>query len=273
MIKKTAKRLWLCISSMLACLCLMFGIIGLSPMVNASAAIDTSLGNSTTLNKMQATNGITAAGTTNQYVAFDMGKGGSVWIMTQFTGKNAPNYAMNAKANGSGTWVATDTVFDTTEAGVLITNSSEYNTEYLQVFNTTNTTKGKARANLGSGKDAGLKNLEDGKQYIQIIGYENSGDSYKAKITYYLFEIGADGKATLIKSIVSTGANCAAYSFRTDGQYVVFYGNIECSGLDNDPDSVTFSYEAPKATLEDLINGLSENYAYKDDLKTALSID
>ena len=226
-----------------------------------------------TLNKVQATNGVTAEGTTNEYVAFDMGtKGGSVWIMTQFTGKNAPNYAMNAKANGSGTWVATDTVFDTTEAGVLITNSSEYNAEYLQVFNTTNTATGKARANLGSGKDAGLKNLEDGKQYIQIIGYENSGDNSKAKITYYLFEIASDGTATLIKSIVPTEGNGGTYSFRTDGQYVVLYGNIECSGLDNDPNSITFSYEAPKATLAELVNGLSENYAYKADLKSALNI-
>ena len=273
MLKKTTKRLWLFISSILTCLCLVFGVIALSPIFKASAAIDGSLGNSVTLNKIQVTNGITAVGTTNQCVTFDMGaKGGSVWIMTQFTGKNAPNYAMNAAASGLQTWDSANASNARHNAGVLLTNSSEYNAEYLQVFNTTNTASGKARANLGYGM-AGLKSFEDGKQYIQIIGYENSGDNSKAKITYYLFEVGADGNITLKGSLVPTEANCATYSFSPYGQYVVLYGNIECSGLDANPDSVTFSYEAPKTTLAGLINGLAENYAYKTDLKTALSIE
>jgi len=226
-----------------------------------------------TLNKIQATDGVTAEGTTNQYVSFDMGtKGGNVWIITQFTGKNAPNYSMNAKVGGLGTWTAENTSYNGMNAGTLITNSSEYNAEYLQVFQTTKTSKSD-RANLGSGKNAGLKNFAADKEYIQIIGYENAGTSdVRAKITFYLFEI-SDGKATLVGSVVPTDANCAGYSFRTDGQYVVLYGNIQSKGLDNNPDSVSFSYEAPKATLAELINGLSEKYAYKADLKTALSIE
>ena len=273
MIKKTAKRLWLCISAILTCLCLMFGVIGLSPMANVSAAIDGSLGNQVTLNKIQATNGITATGTTNQYVSFDMGtEGGNVWIMTQFTGKNAPNYAMNAMASGLETWNSADASTTRHNAGVLLTNSSEYNAEYLQVFNTTNTASGMARANLGSGKDAGLKNLVEGKEYIQIIGYENSGDNSRAKITYYLFEVN-DGEATLTKSIVPTGGNGGTYSFCTKGQYVVLYGNIQSTGLTSNPSGVTFSYQEPKNNLPELINSLANRYAYKDDIAAALEIE
>ncbi|MBQ8406173.1 MAG: hypothetical protein IJX09_05925, partial [Clostridia bacterium] len=107
-----------------------------------------------TLNKVQATKGVTAEGVVNQFVSFDMGaKGGNVWIMTQFTGKNAPNYSMNAKTNGSEAWTANDTSHNGTNAGTLITNSSEYNAEYLQVFQKTDTSKSD-RANLGSGKNA-----------------------------------------------------------------------------------------------------------------------
>ena len=230
------------------------------------------LENNATLNKIQATNGITAAGTTNQYISFDMGLvGGNVWLMTQFTGKNAPNYAMNAIVSGLESWDSANASTTRHNAGVLITNSSEYNTEYLQVFNTTNTTKGKARANLGSGKDAGLKNFTDGQEYIQIIGYENSGDNSIAKITYYLFEV-SDGVATLSKSIVPTAGNSGAYSFAPYGQYVVLYGNIESSGLTSNPDGVSFSYQAPKTTLSALINSLSGDYAYKDDIATVLGI-
>ena len=226
-----------------------------------------------TLNKIQATNGVTAEGATNQFVSFDMGaKGGNVWIMTQFKGKNAPNYAMNAAANGLETWNSANASDARHNAGVLLTNSSEYNAEYLQVFNTTNTSSGKARANLGDAKAAGLKNFDDSKEYIQIIGYEDSGDASKAKITYYLFEV-SNGKITLVQSFVPTQANCATYSFSPYGQYVVLYGNIQSTGLDSNPDSISFSYEAPQTSLAALINGLSEDYAFKADLKTALSIE
>ena len=272
MIKKTAKRMLVFIGSVVASLCLVFGILCMPSTTKVSAAIDGSLSQEVTLNMIQATDGITADGTTNQYVSFDMGtKGGNIWIMTQFTGKNAPNYAMNAVASGLETWDSANASNARHNAGVLLTNSSEYNAEYLQVFNTTNTASGKARANLANGI-AGLMSFEDEKQYIQIIGYENSGDNSKAKITYYLFEIGADGNMTLKGSIVPTEANCATYSFAPYGQYVVLYGNIESSGLESNPDSVTFSYETPKATLAELINGLAEDYAYKADLKTALSV-
>jgi len=272
MIKKTAKRLWLGISSILTCLCLVFGIIALSPAVNATAAIDGSLGNSVTLNKIQATSGVTAEDTTNQYVSFDMGvKGGNVWIMTQFTGKNAPNYAMNAVVDGLATWDSANAETARHNAGVLLTNSSEYNAEYLLVFNTTNTASGNARAVLGSGKDAGLKNLIDGQEYVQIIGYENSGDNSIAKITYYLFEI-SGGTATLTKSIIPTAGNGGSYSFAPYGQYVVLYGNIESSALDNDPDGVTFEYAKPASTLTGMLKGVSDYYEYKDDIATALNI-
>ena len=231
------------------------------------------LQNSATLNKIQATSGVTAAGTTNQYVSFNMGaKGSNVWIMTQFTGKNAPNYAMNAAASGLATWDSTNASATRHNAGILLTNSSEYNAEYLQVFNTTNTAAGKARANLGSGKDAGLKNLTDGQEYIQIIGYENSGDNAKAKITYYLFAVN-DGVATLAKSIVPTAANGGGDSFSPYGQYVVLYGNIQSTGLASNPDGVTFSYQEPKTTLTDLINSLASDYAYKDDIATVLGVE
>ncbi|MBQ8405785.1 MAG: hypothetical protein IJX09_03940, partial [Clostridia bacterium] len=226
-----------------------------------------------TLNKIQATNGVTAEGATNQFVSFDMGaKGGNVWIMTQFKCKNAPKSEINAAANGLETWNSANASDARHNAGVLLTNSSEYNAEYLQVFNTTNTSSGKARANLGDAKAAGLKNFDDSKEYIQIIGYEDSGDASKAKITYYLFEV-SNGKITLVQSFVPTQANCATYSFSPYGQYVVLYGNIQSTGLDSNPDSISFSYEAPQTSLAALINGLSEDYAFKADLKTALSIE
>ena len=241
--------------------------------LSVSAVGKTTLNDSITLNKIQATNGITAEGTTNDYVSFDMGvKGGNVWIMTQFTGKNAPNYAMNAAANGLSTWTTgNNATVDRNAAGVLITNSSEYNASYLQVFRNSNTASGKATANLDDGtyRAAGLNNLTDGQEYIQIIGYENSGNNTTANITYYLFTV-SGGSATLSKSFVQSSGG--SLSFTPYGQYVVLYGNIVSTGLTANPECVTFSYHTPKTTLSELVNSLSSDYAFKDDIMSALSI-
>ena len=236
--------------------------------VEAPKTETTVLTNSATLNKVQSTSGVTSMSEDIEYVQFDLGsKQSKVWFMTQFTGLNAPNYAFS-EVGGRTAWNA--------EGDLLLTNSSEFNASYLQVFANLNAATGKAKANLPdgdctiTGQKPGLKNLAAGVEYIQIVGYDINENGTESSITCYMFTI-ANGKATLAGSLVpATAKGNGASSTKVSRQYAVLYGNIQCSALTTNPDSVTFSYEAPKSTLEALVMGLDNTYAYKDDIATAL---
>ena len=291
MFTKTAKKLWVFISSAVASVCLAVGAIAMPPANVAKAAIDGSLSEEVTLNKIVATNGITATGTTNDYISFDLGaKNQNVWVMTQFKGKNAPNYAVNAAKAGLVKWEASgdyNAVSERFYAGTFITNTSE-TAASMRVHASANTGNGKLYASVPSsqgvihsgGWTAGMNYFAENTEYIQIIGFEQGSVSQSGLLTYYTFRI-ANGAASLVQKYTpkeDRTVNGGSGSFSPYGQYVVIYGNIHSSalvaedGTDNNPESVTFQYAKPATTLEGMLKGVSDYYEYKDDIVTALNI-
>ena len=233
-----------------------------SQKVEVPKSEKTTLTSNATLNMIEATKGVSAG--PNQFVELELKeKNASVWLITQFTGKNAPNYAFST-VGGRSTWNAEDEY--------LLTNANEYWAGGMAVLNKLNSSSGNARANISgtSGVGPGLGNLTDGVEYIQILGWgkPTTGDYHNADITIYTFKV-SNGTAVLAGTVSQKGGT---YTFGGTVTHAVLYGNIKCSGLTVKTDGVTFSYEAPQKTLTELVKGLDNSYAYKDDIATALNI-
>ena len=225
----------------------------------------TELSEATTLNKIE-TDG--AGGATNvQSVAFD-GLDGDTWFMVQFTGNNAPNFAVRSTEQFA-TW-GEATVGN--NAGMFITNSSYENQRSINLYRGSDMNSGTRRARIDGtmGVGAGNECFDSSKNYIMIIGYtQNASVSTSADVTCYIFEINADGTLTLLINKTATGTY--AYNALT-GTKAVIYGNIGVTDNQLGPDSVTFTYATPKATLEELIGGVADTYQYKAALKTSLNL-
>ena len=225
----------------------------------------TELSEVTTLNKIE-TDG--AGNATNvQSIVFD-GLSGDTWFMVQFTGNNAPNFAVRSTAQFT-EWGAATTGND---AGMLITNSSYENQRSINLYRGTKTDSGARRVRMDGtmGVGAGNECFAANKNYIMIIGYtQNASVSTSADITCYIFEILEDGALSLIFNKTVTGTY--AYNALT-GTKAVIYGNIGVTANQLGPDSVTFTYAIPKSSLEELINGVADTYQYKTALKTSLEI-
>ena len=128
----------------------------------------------------------------------------------------------------------------------------------------------RARIDGTMGVGAGNECFAASKNYIMIIGYtQNASVSTSADVTCYIFEINADGTLTLLINKTATGTY--AYNALT-GTKAVIYGNIGVTAEQLGPDSVTFTYATPKATLEELIGGVADTYQYKAALKTSLNL-
>ena len=231
-----------------------------------------------TLNKINSASGVAE---NVEFVKFE-GFSGNTWFITEFTGKNAPNYAVRA-VDGYTAWdadAAANTVkiddVTTTKAGILLTNSSEYELYNVSVYRGTNT--GKSRGgHAGATAYSCMARLVDGKHYIQIVGYEIiEGDASNSVTIYsYLFEVKEDG--TLVQ-LGATSNKVANMAHVLTGNTAVIYGNIQYTKDDanktdaNNPESVTFRYGTPAESLEELINNLNDTYKYKAELKEALEI-
>ena len=290
MFTKTAKKLWVFISSAVASVCLAVGAIATAPANVAKAAIDGSLSEEVTLNKVVAgTDGKTADGFVVQYKEFEMGESGSTWFMTQFTGKNAPNYAVRAM-QGYSSWDGHYTAWSSpaqatiTSHGMMICNSSMYNQVGVGVYRGTSTmdestgergnVQGEFVNEKGNTQGAfGMRYYNAGTTYVQIIGYEMTGD-----VTVHLFSVN-EGELTLVASATQ---NMSAITNALAGTKAVIYGNAQiienanadatALSADNNPDSVTFQYATPANSLNGLLKNVSDYYEYKDDIVTALNI-
>ena len=225
----------------------------------------TELSEATTLNKIE-TDG--AGGATNvQSVAFD-GLDGDTWFMVQFTGNNAPNFAVRSTEQFA-TW-GEATVGN--NAGMFITNSSYENQRSINLYRGSDMNSGTRRARIDGTMGVGIGNecFNASKSYIMIIGYtQNASVTTSADLTCYVFEINEDGTLTLV--LEKTATATYAYNALT-GSKAVIYGNIGVTDNQLGPDSVTFTYATPKATLEELIAGVADTYQYKAALKTSLNL-
>ena len=288
MFTSAIKRLWISLISVTASICLACGILC---TVNTSAGVFTGLSEEVTLNKVVTTNGVTADGFEVEYLEFEMGESGNTWFMTQFTGKNAPNYAVRA-VQGYSAWDGAYTKYNSkyqatiTELGLLICNSTEYGGFHIPVYRgstqvLTAWERGLLQSQDENGTNVlGMRYYDPAKTYVQIIGYEVATDgSTNATFTVYLYEV-TDGGLSLVAHATDTkSSNTNALA----GTKAVIYGNMQASkesaaaddfGLSaqNNPDCVVFQYAKPANSLQSLMQNVSDHYEYKDDLKAALGL-
>lgn len=273
---KMARKILVIFSSILLTFCVALGLFVIPKTRNAQAATQYTV-KEATLNKINATSGIASD---VQYIAFD-GYSGNTWFMTEFTGKNAPNYAVRA-IDGYSTWdadTASETVLvgsdTTTKAGILLTNSSENQNTNISVYRGTNTNASR-KGHAGGTNYCGMYRYADSTQYIQIVGYEIIEDSSAnaATIYQYLFNVGADGALTAVTPTTGT-VNYVTHVLT--GSKAVIYGNIQdnrdAAPEELNPTSVTFKYAQPGTSLSELVNNIDDSYAYKTALMTSLDIE
>lgn len=220
------------------------------------------IGLKATLNRVNAVKGVTPDDETVEFIEFD-GFSGNTFFMTQFTGKNAPNYTVRSN-KGYTKWNAEYAPI------VMIANSCEaawLGVRAYRGFNTSGTAKGV----LGSTSVSGLYRLSDTKSYIQIVGYELISGSTSAQFTLYLFEIGSDNTLTLIDSSIKT---FTAMANSITGSKAVIYGNIGVTPTTTvqGPTSVTFRYTTPSTSLSGVVGNLADTCVFKAQLKTLLSL-
>ena len=288
MFTKSIKKIWISLISLTAALCLVCGFLF---TVNVSAGVFTGLSEEATLSKIVTEKGVTIDGCEVEYLEFEMGASGNTWFMTQFTGKNAPNYAVRA-VQGYSTWDGKYTNWNSqyqqtiTELGLLICNSTEYGGFHIPAYRgSTNILtaweRGLLQAQNESGTNLlGMRYYDSTTTYVQIVGYEVATDSStNATFTVYLFEVTDSGLSLVAHATDTKGSNTNALA----GTKAVIYGNIQASsassaaddyGLSaqNNPDCVVFQYAKPANSLQGLMQNVSDHYEYKDDLKTALGL-
>ena len=288
MFTSAIKRLWISLISIAASICLACGILC---TVNASAGVFTGLSEEVALSKVVTTNGVTADGFEVEYLEFEMGESGNTWFMTQFTGKNAPNYAVRA-VQGYSSWDGAYTKWNSqyqatiTELGLLICNSTEYGGFNIPVYRgstevLTSYERGLLQAQDENGTNLfGMRYYDAAKTYVQIVGYEVATDgSTSATFTVYLYEVTDSGLSLVASDTRVLGSTTNALA----GTKAVIYGNMQASsasvaaddyGLSaqNNPDCAVFQYAKPAKNLQGLMQNVSDHYEYKDDLKTALGL-
>ncbi|MBQ8320507.1 MAG: fibronectin type III domain-containing protein [Clostridia bacterium] len=196
-----------------------------------------------------------------EYVEFD-GFDGDTWLMLQFTGKNAPNFAFNA-TSGLSTWNAESYA----TAGFFVTNASENSGDAMQVWNSL-AASGRWRNYAGSvGNGPGINNFDDETEYVMIVGYTRNSNGFG--LTYYIFTVAEDG--TLTKVAEFTEANIAVGGTvmnATKGTKAVIYPNVKQGG-----EQIAFRFATPATSLKDLVLGLDEEtFGYRTGLMAALNV-
>lgn len=199
---------------------------------------------------------------------------GDTFFITEFTGRNAPNFAVGAKnvlsavtATGSTEW---------TGVGVGLWNSYVGN-RWGGLYVSRGFHGGSGAVDMPhtidgvSGKGPGLGFFDVSKHYIMIVGYEATPtvSQYAAKVTCKIFEVGTTGTLTLVQDLSVTATTVTHVS---NGTNAVIYPNVDIPATTSDPSSITFRYEAPASTLAGLINGLSDECSWKAQLKTLCNI-
>lgn len=248
---KSLKRICLVVLTIFACTCfsLLLGQGLISSSVYASVV---GLENTATLKKVSATNGYTTG--TVEYLEFD-GLSGDTYFMVEFSGKNAPNFAVNAD-KGYSTWNAESLAVP----GVLLSNSCEAGQHKLIIGSSLNT-KGTHNSNIKSfpeigGYAPGLLNFDENGHYLMIIGYDKTG-VLAQNFSVYIFIISSDG------TIVNVYDRTETINARIpSGNKAIIYPNIN-HGNEN----ITFNYQAPESTLDQLIEGVNDNCTYKKQLQ------
>ena len=149
---RTKNKIWASVCTFVAAVCSVFGLTQLNTQTQAAAETSTVVGlQSATLNRIEASKGVAS---NVDYIEFD-GLSDDVWFLTHFTGKNVPNFSVNAKG-GYATWNKDEWNNTDGGAGIVLAStyetSSSYNAGGLVVANKLETTSSHGTLNKNSDK-------------------------------------------------------------------------------------------------------------------------
>ena len=278
---RTKNKIWASVCAFFAAVCSAFGLTQLNTQTQATAETSAVVGlQSATLNRIEASGGVAS---NVVHIEFD-GLNDDVWFLTHFTGKNVPNFAVNAKG-GYETW--NKDMWNATDGGAGIVLASTYETRSgygaggLVVANSLNTTSSHgvlnknltATANntiVSQSGDApmGMANFDAETEYIMILGWDRANGVTKKAVSYYVYSVDNGVFTEVGKNEFTVGT-----ATPTGGKAVI-YGNIgtAATAANTGAEEITFGYATPASTLEGLLNGISSDYAYKTQLMKAFKI-
>lgn len=220
-----------------------------------------------TANKLKAANGI-------QFKEFN--HSGDTFFITEFTGKNAPNFAVGATKGFNS--VTAEGTAEFLPAGTMLWNSLIGN-RWGGLYVTRGFHSGGSLNLVGDvtgakDKGPGLGFFNDSAHYLMIVGYESMPEKAEAEkwalVTVRIYTVDEKGVLT---EMANLSQEFKAVTQVSTGDKAVIYGNVDILGSTADPESVTFSYEAPASTLAALVNGLSDECTYKTQLATLCGLD
>ena len=208
---------------------------------------------STSMTQIAPVNGV-ASGVDNVYFE---GFGESTFFLTEFTGKNAPNFAVRA-TNVYETWNGEAAA----DAGLVFSASAEkaanvYEAETIAVSNGFKTSSRYSSSNWEpyqtkeEGKGPGLDYLSDDQTYVMILGaYGNGNGNVVCWGEHYLFTL-SEGVLELVNH--SSGS---FYVAAAAGDKAVIYPSI---GADTTKE-ISFKYSAPATSVGSLVESLGVSY-------------
>ena len=271
---RTKNKIWASVCAFFAAVCSAFGLTQLNTQTQATAETSAVVGlQSATLNRIEASNKGIASNV--DYIEFD-GLNDDVWFLTHFTGKNVPNFAVNAKG-GYATW--NKDMWNATDggAGIVLASTHETSQGYgaggLVVANKLDTTSSHGTLNKNSkyltamtgDAPMGMSSINAETEYIMILGWDRANGATQKGISYYLYSVdnGTLNEVGTYEFTIGTTT--------PTGSKAVIYGNIGTAATEatTGKESISFNYATPAATLDDLLNGISSDYAYKTELMNA----
>ena len=214
-----------------------------------------------------------------EFVEVSAGLTGNTWVMAEFKGKNAPNFAVRAVQGFS------ELTYDKSNpywsnAGMMLMNSlvgektdKLYITRGFFACNSMNgaiDVRGYISPVIGNENAPGLRYLHDESEYIMLIGYEHdligyeNGSENLCKITAIYFEVNSDGSLT--KVFEDTTIATSAWKY-LPGDKVIAYPNISS---EENSEGVTFTYYPAAETLAEIINNSTSKN--KANLKALLGV-
>ena len=207
-----------------------------------------------------------------EFVEVSSGLSGNTWVMAEFKGKNAPNFAIRAeKGFNSLAYDKANSYWS--PAGLMLMNSQiGEKTDKLYIsrgfFACTQyeggiDVRGYLAPVVGDENAPGMKYLHDDEYYIMIIGYEHDSENL-AKVTAIFYTVDEYGELTEVYHD-STIATSAWKYF--NGNKVIAYPNVSSN---ENSEGVTFTYYPASETLAGLVNGSTSKY--KEQMKALLSV-
>lgn len=207
-----------------------------------------------------------------EFIEVSEGLTGNTWVMAEFKGKNAPNFAIRAVQGFDSISYDTSNSY-WSNAGMMLMNSLVgEKTDKLYItrgffscssMNGGIDVRGYISPVVGEENAPGLRYLHDESEYIMLLGYEHDSENL-CKITAIYFEINSDGSLT--KVFHDTTIATSAWKY-LPGDKVIAYPNISS---EENSEGVTFTYYPAAETLAELINNSTS--MNKANLKAILDV-